>query len=90
MNGPYAGETGTVQLSTAVDDSKDDSEWVAVVVLDSGTKEIQCFVNDLQVRCLPCPPPRPFVGRHVYTVYRRFHSSSRMSYVVSAAVVVAS
>ncbi len=49
MAGPNAGETGTVQLSEAMDSTKEDSEFIAVLLLDSGLKEIQCFVNDLEV-----------------------------------------
>ncbi len=49
VSGSYIGETGTVVISSALDPTKEDGEFIAVVLLDSGVKEIQCFVNDLQV-----------------------------------------
>ncbi len=53
-SGPHAGETGTVQLSTPQDPKREDSEWVAVIILDSGMKEIQCFLHDIQVCAMTC------------------------------------
>jgi hypothetical protein len=64
MSGPYVGETGTVQVTKPLDPTKDDSDWVAFIVLDSGMKEIMCFPNDLQVLCTPSPPPPPRTQHH--------------------------
>ena len=44
VNGAYTGETGTV---THV--AQDGERWVALVFLDSGSKEISVFVNDVQL-----------------------------------------
>lgn len=44
IRGSHAGETGTV---THV--AQDSERWVALLFLDSGSKEISVFVNDLQL-----------------------------------------